>query len=95
MENEIIPIDNAVMFNMVMSKKKYVSHLYNDQRRLHSDTYMQHFTTTFRFLPDFKSVTVKPWDIDREHSVLKIYEYDGLLGEYEILYKNYLTSANL
>lgn len=86
----LLPDQTAI--NKVMKKKKYFSHLYNDQRRLHNNTYIQHFTTTFRFIPVFRTVSVKPWDIDRVHSVLKIYEYDGLFGEYELLYNNYVNS---
>ena len=53
-----------------------MSRKYNDQRRLHKDTVIQHFTTTFRLFPWFHSLTVKPWDVERLHSVLKNYEYD-------------------
>ncbi len=88
----LLPDQTAI--NLVTKKKKYFSHLYNDQRRLHNDTYIQHFTTTFRFIPVFRTVSVKPWDIERVHSVLKIYEYDGLFGDYELLYSKYLKTLN-
>ena len=33
-------------------------------------------------MPWFHAVSVKPWQIDRMHEVLKLHEYDGLLSEY-------------
>ena len=50
-----------------------------EQRRLKKDTVFQHFTTSFRLLPFFHKVTIKPWDIERVHKGLKIFEYDDIL----------------
>ncbi len=69
--------------NKFASKKKILPRKYNEQRRLHRDTVLQHFTTSFRFLPWLHAVTVKPWQVDRMHSILHLHAYDGLLGEYE------------
>lgn len=85
--------DQAAL-NKVCRNKMIFSHLYNDQRRLHNDTFLQHFTTTFRMLPKFTAVTVKPWDIDKVHDVLHIYEYDNLFGEYTRNLNYYLDSKN-
>ena len=52
---------------------------YNDQRRQHADTILRHFTTTWRLLPWPHTVTVKPWDTARLHSVLHCHEYDYLI----------------
>ena len=52
---------------------------YNDQRRQHTDTILRHFTTTWRLLPGPHTVTVKPWDTARLHSVLHCHEYDYLI----------------
>ena len=43
---------------------------------------MWHFTTSFRFLPWFHTVSVKPWNIDGMHKTLKLHEYDDLLNQY-------------
>lgn len=55
---------------------------YNEQRRLRDNTVLQHFTTSFRLFPYFHSVTVKPWQEEKMHQVLGLYEYDDLLSEY-------------
>lgn len=68
--------------NKLAKHKKIAPQRYNEQRKLHKNTVIQHFTTTFRFIPYFHILTVKPWDVDRVHSVLHLHEYDELLNEY-------------
>lgn len=67
--------------NKLAAFKKKLPRRFNEQRRIKSDTLIRHFTTTFRFFPKVKTVTVKPWEIDRLHSVLKTYEYDHIIEE--------------
>lgn len=71
--------------NRLAKGKLLMPRCYNEQRRLQEDTVIQHFTTSFRFLPIFHKVTVKPWEIDRVHDVLGLHEYDALFEEYERL----------
>lgn len=75
-----MPDQSAI--NKLSRYKKIVPQRYNEQRRLQNDTVFQHFTTSFRFFPIFHPVTVKPWQIDKIHSVLNLHEYDDLLSEY-------------
>lgn len=60
---------------------------YNEQGRIKPNTVFKHFTTFFRFLPIFHSVTVKPWDIEKLHNELKIYEFDTIIEECEEILK--------
>lgn len=55
---------------------------YNEQRKLQSNTVLQHFTTSFRLFPFIHTIKVKPWEIDKVHNILHLYEYDELLNEY-------------
>ena len=71
--------------NKLAVKKRILPRRYNDQRKLHDDTVIQHFSTTFRFFPWVYTVTVKPWQIDEVHDTLKLHEYDDLLEEYSSL----------
>lgn len=80
-EKEIFMPDQSSL-NKLAKYKKIMPRKYNDQRRLHKDTVIQHFTTTFRLFPKFHTLTVKPWDVERIHSVLKNFEYDDILEEY-------------
>lgn len=68
--------------NKLAKQKKIAPRRFNEQRKLHKNTVIQHFTTTFRFIPYFHMLTVKPWDVERVHSVLHIHEYDDILNEY-------------
>ncbi|MCD7817556.1 MAG: hypothetical protein LUH07_00660 [Lachnospiraceae bacterium] len=75
-----MPDQSAI--NKLAEHKKICNRQYNDQRRFHEDTVMQHFSTTFRFFPRVRTLTVKPWEVEKVHSVLKLHEYDDLLAEY-------------
>lgn len=68
--------------NKLATEKKIAPRKYNEQYRLQEDTVIQHFTTSFRFKPYFHTQTVKPWDVKRVHSVLKLHEYDDILDQY-------------
>lgn len=69
--------------NALAKEKKLLPRRYNDQRRLHEDTILQHFTTTFRVFPWPRKVSVKPWQIESMHRVLGNHEYDGLYEAYQ------------
>lgn len=68
--------------NHFAQKKKIAPRRYNEQYHLQPDTVIQHFTTSFRFWPFFHTLTVKPWEVQRVHDVLKLYEYDDILEQY-------------
>lgn len=80
-EKMFMPDQSAL--NKLSVAKKISSRRYNEQRKLRADTVIQHFTTSFRFFPWFHAVSVKPWQIDRMHSILKLHEYDDILSEYQ------------
>lgn len=79
--------DQAAL-NKLATKKRIWPRQYNEQYRLHPDTVIQHFTTSFRFTPYFHLQTVKPWEVQRVHSVLHLHEYDDLLNQYLRLKNN-------
>ena len=77
--------------NKLCKYKKIMPRKYNEKRKLKKDTIIQHFTTSFRFFPWIRTVTIKPWQIDKMHNDLKNFEYDDILSQYvkekENLYK--------
>lgn len=73
--------------NKLSVGKKIEQRKYNEQRRLKKDTVFQHFTTSFRLLPFFHKVTIKPWNIEKVHKKLKIFEYDDILCGYTSIQK--------
>lgn len=86
-EKEMFMPDQSAI-NKISKFKKIVERKYNEQRKLHKDTVFQHFTTSFRFLPWFHALTIKPWQIDRVHNELKIHEYDNIFEEYTEIKQN-------
>ena len=62
-----------------LSKKKKIARRYNEQGKVRRDTVIKHFTTFFKFIPYFRAVTIKPWEYDRVHNELKIYEFDDII----------------
>lgn len=83
-EKKMFMPDQSALNKLAVSKK-IVSRCFNEQHKLQKDTVLQHFTTSFRFFPRFHVVTVKPWDIERMHSELKLYEYDKLFDTYRLM----------
>ncbi len=86
-EKEMFMPDQSAINKLAVSKK-ICPRKFNEQRKLRADTVMQHFTTSFRFFPYIRTVTVKPWDISRLYEVLKLHEYDDLLSEYTVFYNS-------
>ena len=80
-QNKKMFMPDQSALNKVARYKKKLPRRYNDQRRTHKDTLIRHFTTTFRYFPKVKTVTVKPWELDRVHTVLKTNEYDWIIQE--------------
>ncbi len=78
--NMFMPDQSAI--NKLSRAKKKLPGKYNEQRRLHKNTVIQHFTTSFRLFPWIHTLTVKPWQVDRVHEKLKMHEYDDILDEY-------------
>lgn len=77
--------------NKLAHNKIFLDSKYNEQRRDQTDTVVRHFTTSFRLLPYFHSVSVKPWDVERVHTVLGTHEYDEVLYKYLEIKDNFLN----
>lgn len=71
--------------NKFATNKLVLPRKYNEQRKLHEDAVIQHFTTSFRFVPYPHLMCVKPWEEERMHTKLKLHEYDDLLKEYSLV----------
>lgn len=85
--DEMFMPDQSAINKLAMAKK-IENRKYNEQRKLHSDTVFQHFTTSFRLFPWLHTLTIKPWQIDRVHNELKIREYDDIFEEYANIKKD-------
>ena len=64
-----------------LAVKRKIPRRYNEQANIKEDTVFKHFTTFFYLLPVVHHVTVKPWEKEKMHNILKIYEFDYLFEE--------------
>lgn len=80
--------------NKLSVSKRICERKYNDQRRLHTDTVFQHFTTHFKFFPYVRTETVKPWQTEEVTTVLHIpkTEYKALFDRYYDVKKSIMLS---
>lgn len=82
LQTRTVLMPDQTALNRYAREKKIAPRRYNEQYKLQPDTVIQHFTTSFRFWPVFHTLTVKPWDVQRVHKVLKLHEYDDILTNY-------------
>lgn len=69
--------------NSLVSKKLMLPTRYNAQRRMDKDTLVRHFSKSIRLWPYYHTINVKPWEIDRVHKLLKLYDFDDILDDYQ------------
>ena len=80
--------DQAAL-NKSIKYRKLMPRKFNEQaERPSKDTVLHHFSNNFKFIPYFHVQKVKPFEIDKIHNVLKIFEYDDILKEYDKLKDN-------
>lgn len=78
-----------------LAVKRKIHRKYNEQGKIRKDTVFKHFTTFFKFFPYIRAVTVKPWDAEKLHSKLRIFEFDDILEEYQRSKRNEQRNSNL
>lgn len=76
----LLPDQTAL--NLLCRRKKIIPRKYNEQRKIREDTVFRHFTTIFKTWPTIHTQTIKPWDIEKLHEVLKVHEIDDILEQY-------------
>ncbi len=88
-----MPDQSAI--NRLAGRKKTLEKRYNEQTKIKADTVFRHYTTYFKFLPFFHSVTVKPWDKDKLHKTLSLFEYDRLIEAADEIIKKQQTKETV
>lgn len=68
--------------NRLARKRRVLPRRFNEQIRTRPDTILRHFTTTLHMTKPH-TITVKPWDVPRMHSILDEHAYDTLLQQYQ------------
>jgi lipopolysaccharide biosynthesis glycosyltransferase len=87
-----LPDQTAI--NKYARKKLILPSKFNEQKKLSKDTVIRHFSMTIKFFPKFKTQNIKPWHIDKVHSVLKLTHFDDVLEEYQNIIKEMMSNLN-
>ena len=75
-------LPDQTSLNIYAQHKLLVDRKFNEQKQETDETVFRHFSTTFRFWPVLRTQTIKPWNIDKLHGVLKCHAFDDILDEY-------------
>lgn len=84
--------DQTALNKMCISKK-IMPRKFNDQKKLHKDTVIRHFSKTIIWLPYFHTRNTKPWNLEMLHK-RRIYWVDDIYKEYTNIKKQYLQEVN-
>lgn len=77
--------DQAAL-NKAIEARKILPRKFNEQgERPRKDTVLHHFSNNFKFWPIFHVQKVKPFEVEKIHKTLKIFEYDDILELYSKL----------
>ena len=69
-------LHKAIKYKLILPSR------FNEQHKMHKDTVIRHFSMSLKFFPYFRKQNIKPWHIDKVHSVLKCHEFDDILEDY-------------
>ena len=76
------------------TKKKMLPVRFNDQKFLHKNTIIRHFSKRLFWLPYPHTDNIKQWNVSRVHKVFHYYQFDDILYEYIFLKKQFEQSKN-
>ena len=71
--------------NKVCKNKLYLSRKFNEQGQLKPNTILHHFSKRIKWFPFFKTLNIKPWEIDKVQKIYKCHAYDDIYEEYQKL----------
>lgn len=68
--------------NKFCKHKIYLPRKFNEQGRIKADTIVHHFSKRIKWFPIFKTMNIKPWQIDDVKNIYKCHAYDDIFNEY-------------
>lgn len=81
-KNKKVAFADQSALNNYKTSVLYLNRKFNEQKKYHCDTVVQHFSKTINWFPFFNISNIKPWNIDDVHTKLKLFVYDDILEEY-------------
>jgi lipopolysaccharide biosynthesis glycosyltransferase len=85
-EKKLLFADQDAVYKST-TKKKMLPQKYNDQKFLHENTIVRHFSKRLFYLPYPHTDNIKQWDVSRIHRVFGYSAFDDILFEYVYLKK--------
>ena len=67
------------------TKRKLLSQRFNDQKYLHKNTVVRHFSKRLFWLPYPHTENVKQWQVERMRKKFRYHQFDDILREYQAL----------
>lgn len=83
------PFPDQDVLNRCARHKVFLPRKFNEQKKLHEDTVIRHFSKSIRWTPFFHTVNVKPWDENGLHNIYKTHAYDGEISRWRELMNRY------
>ncbi len=74
-----LPDQTAI--NRLAVGKRVLPRRFNEQKNAREDTVIRHFSMTIRWIP-FRTQNVKPWQVERVHTLLGTHRHDDILQDY-------------
>ena len=93
-EKKMLLFDQHAL-NIYAKRKKVLPRRFNEQRKTKKNTLLRHFAMTIRWFPYFRTQTVKPWDRELMHGILKEYDYDDLYKKYDVIKEENKTPVKM
>ena len=75
-------LPDQTTINRLAKRKKILPCRFNEQHKLKKETLVCHFSMTIRWVPRFRTQNIKPWHVEKVHTVLNIHDFDDILNDY-------------
>ena len=77
-----LPIADQTAIIRSTTKRKLISQRFNDQKYLHKNTVIRHFSKRLFWLPYPHTENIKQWHVEKVHKKFRYHEFDDILDEY-------------
>lgn len=77
-----VPFADQSALIRATTSRKMISQRFNDQKFLHKDTVVRHFSKRLFWLPYPHTENIKQWQVDKVHERFRYHEFDDIFNEY-------------
>ena len=80
--NKKMSFPDQSALNKCCKNKLYLPRKFNEQGKLKKDTVIHHFSKRIKWFPFFKTINIKPWQIEAVKNKYNCHAYDEIFEEY-------------